>query len=261
MSFPNPFAMFTNNDTPAATPAPDATPTPPNQGGIPAKPEVPAATATDGTATNGVVPGEPVTPAAAPESDSPLAEFANVWDTVPSDGKDDSAPMQIDPTKLQEAVLKADFSKQITPEILAKIAEGGEGAVQATMQAMNSVGQQVMMQSTLATNKMIDQAVAKAVTTQQSKIPELLAKQNLSNSLKDANPVFNDPAVKPVIDAVANQLQSKFPQASTTELTAMAEKFALTMGEALNPGAAVTTGANSIPADQDFSNFLDSDQF
>ena len=251
------FDMFTS--APAATPDPAATPAPApgGQGGIPATPEVPGATPTDGTATNGVVPGTPVTSAEPAEPDSPLAEWSKLWDTKPNEGDANAAPEQIDPAKLQEVINKADFSTQITPEIQAKIAAGGEEALAATLQAMNSVGQSVMMQSTLAANKMIEGAVAKAIEAQSSNLPEMLRQQNLTNSLKDANPVFSNPAVKPVIDAVATQLRGQFPQASTTELTAMAEKFALTMGEALSPGAVTTTGADGVPADQDFSNFLE----
>ena len=149
---------------------------------------------------------------------------------------------------------KADFSSQIPQDVRATIAAGGDEAVAAMMTAMNSVAQASMTQSMLAANKMIDQAVTKAVANQEAKLPTALKAQNLANGIESANPVFSDPAVKPVIEAVASQLQGKFPQASTSEIVAMAEKFVVTMGEAVNPTQ--VTPADSIPDEQDFSSFL-----
>lgn len=219
-------------------------------GNLPADaPAAPASSA--GTANNGVVPANVPE---AENSNSPLDQFKDLWEPVATEGEENSPPAALDPNKLSEVISKADFSKSINAENLAKISEGGEAAQAAFVESMNAVAQQVMMQATLASNKMIEQQVSQAIAAQEAKIPKLLKKQNLSESLSTTNPTFANPAVKPVIDAVQSQLAAKYPNASTAELTQMAQNFVSVMSESLSP----KPEAEANPAEQgtDWEKFL-----
>lgn len=221
-------------------------------GGAPKQNATPAAptTATPVPANSQVSPGNlPAAPGNLPAPEdakavhSPLDQFKTLWEPVENKGSIDTTSPALDPAKLQELVSKADFSSTISRENLAKIAQGGEEAQKAFTDSMNSVAQQVMVQALLATNKMTEQAVSKVNSAWESKLPEMLKKQTLSETLRDANPVYSNPAVKPVIDAVQSQLAAKYPNASTTELREMSNNFIKVMSEAFNPATVDTSKA------------------
>lgn len=203
---------------------------------------------------NGVVPAQ--APAAAPkEPDSPLDAYKELWDTAPTDpNKPSATPAALDPAKLQELVGKADFTNTVTPELMTAIEAGGEGATAAMMQVMNLVAQQSMVQSTLAGNKLLETKIKSVEDNQAAIVAEAIRKQMLNNNLVEANPVFSNPAVKPVIEAVQAQLAEKNPNATPAELTVMAQNFVTTMSESLNPNQQ-SADANVAKAD-DWSKFV-----
>lgn len=238
-------------------PAPAAPGTPAAPGNMPAAP-VTTTVATPGTASNGVVPANGVTDPTKVDPnkvDSPLDQFKDLWEPVKTEeGKEPATPPQLDPEKLREVINKADFSSVIGKENLARIASGGEEAVGAFTESMNAVARQVMMQSTLASNKMIEQAVENALKAQESKFSSTIKQHTLTESLTSKNPLFKNPAIKPVLDAVRDQLAIKNPNASVAELTEMAQNFVKVMGEAMNPSLA-NIGDSSKNQDTDWDAF------
>lgn len=201
-------------------------------------------------------------PAAEKEPTSPLEPFKDMWQpNVDSEGKpvtkEPAAPAPLDQKELQKVISQADFSKAISAEDLAAITAGGEGAAEALTKAMNSVAQSTMLQSTLATDKMIEQAIQATAKATEARVIEQIRKQNLSDNLLETNPLYSNPAVKPVMDAVQAQLSSKFPTASTSELATMAQDFIKAMGAELNP-ADVPAGDAKATADADqWNKFFD----
>lgn len=239
------FDIFNANPNPAHVQQPAAAAPP---GNIPDAANV----ATDGTVP-AATPASDATPVVAEqENQNPLDEFKTLWDAVPIDK---GAPpvnegfVPLDPVKLQEIVSKASFTNTITPENIQAITAGGEGAVQAFQDSMNAVAQQVMMQSTLAANKMTEQALTKALATQDAKLPQLMRQYQTL----DSNPLFTNPAVKPVMEAVQSQLAVKNPNASATELAKMAQNFVTVMGEAFAPKTDTPT---DTPNDTDWGKFF-----
>jgi len=197
--------------------------------------------------------GDTPAPAATPVKDdnSPLAEFTDLWDTVPNKAEGDTPPAQLDPTKLKEVIAKADFSAVITPENLAAITAGGDDATKAFSSSMNQVAQQVMNQSLLASNKMIEQAVDKVNSAWESKLPQLLKKQSLNESLVSSDPLFKNPAIKPIMEATQQQLASKYPNATVAELATMTQDYIKAMGEAFAPKPAAKEGGTTPETDWD----------
>jgi len=243
-----------------------ATPAAPAATAAPATP--PAAPATPGNIPDGVAPSNPATPgteangmipAPAPEGtqtpDSPLAQFSKMWEPVADAEGNVKAPAQLDATKLQEIISKADFTSTIGTDNLARIAAGGEEAQAAFTESMNSVAQQVLIQATMAANKMQEQAIKTALDSQTASIPELIRTQNASNNLQAANPLFSNPAIKPIIDAVQVQLAATNPTATPQQLTEMAQNYVTVMGEAFNPKAP-TTVPGQVDTNINWESFL-----
>lgn len=219
---------------------------PANQGNIPAAPTV--ATNPDGTPAV----------AAAPEvkDESPLAEFNNLWENAPVDvnnpvESDAYVPPSAD--EIQKAVAKADFSKQFTQEQLDAVTSGGEGAQAALVSMLNSLGQQSLAQSTMVSSKLNEQAMKAAIAAEVAKMPGLVRAQSASAHLKDTNPLFDNPAIKPVIEATQAQLQTKFPNATPAELTKMTQAYITSMGAAFAPKPEVAVGI----ANDDWSDYLE----
>lgn len=233
-------------------PATPTTPTPATPGQIPAT--TPVSTPTPGAAPNGVVPAV-VSPTGDQTAQTPLDAFSTLWEN-PANASTPNAPFSfnVDPAKLQEAAGKIDFTKVVTPEILAKINAGGEGASTAMMEAINKTVQASFAQSTLAATKMVEAAVAKTRESVESNIPNLIKSQSLNESLRNSNPAFNHPAAAPVIAALQQQLQVKNPNASVQELQEMAQNYFLSLGEAFTPKKEDTSSA--AKGEVDWSNFL-----
>jgi len=244
------FLNLFGSDTPTPVAAPPPELTPGNPGNIPDNAGAAAPTA-PATEPNGLTP--PAVPGAAPVPNSPLAEFEKMWEPIDTTGKPDGTPVALDPAKLQEVLGKANFTQTVTPENLAAITAGGEGAVAALTETINAVAQQSVMQSTLAANKMITQAVNGMKTAQDAALPEMIRNQATANTIAESNPLFSNPAVKPIMEAARTQLAGQFPDATPTQLAEMTERYITVMGEAFAPKAPAIPGA---PVAQDFSKFL-----
>lgn len=200
----------------AATPAP--------------APTTPAATpapgnfnpdATQAAAGNPTVPaGSPPAPAA-----SPMDQFNELWQPPTIDPATNQPLINIDPKALADAARKTDFAKIIQPELMGRVQAGGEDGAAAMMQMLNQVAQGVYAQSAFANSKMVEQAVAKAREQFNADIPAHVKKLQVSDTLRQENPVFNHPASSPILGAVESQLTVKYPNASASEITTMAKQY------------------------------------
>lgn len=236
----------------APAPVPGTTPTP---GTAPGQPGNIPAPQPGAPAEQGVIPApEPVAPVEPVVPDSPLAPFEKLWDTPPID-PNAPAPTEIPELKaedVQKIMANANFTPQITDEQRAAIVAGGEGATEAFNAALNSVAQQVMTQATLVGNKLTEKQVAAAIEKHMSNLPELLRNQGSTEHLRTTDPLFENPAVKPIIDITQQQLLQKFPNASLAEITQMTRDFILAMGESFSPPV-----DTSVPGETDWGKFLE----
>lgn len=213
------------SSTPAAAPAPTAPAAAPNPnpnpmaGGNPN----PVGTHTDtSTAANGTVP--------AGSSETPFAGMEKLWENAsPADGK--TTPKQkgvfgdVNPEAFAEAARSIDFTQIVTPEIKSRMAAGGEDGIKASMEAMNLMNQANYANSAQVSTKLIEKALETFTKQLQSNLPGLIKKHNTSNSLRNDNPVFANPAAAPVLDMLQRGLHNQFPKASEQEITTMAKKF------------------------------------
>ena len=246
----------------SSTPAPVA-PTMPGQlqtAGAQPQPQVqPGNIPTGGGATN---PDNPLVPATSTAEGtpaaSPLDAFADLWKPVNNTTTSDTPFFaNVDPKKLMEAAQKTNFASLITADQQQAIAGGGENAVAAFSQAMNSVAQNVFAQSALATTKIVDEALARQQAKFKDMLPNLVKQHSLSDNLRNDNPIYKNPAVQPLISAMEHQLAAKYPSASVNELTEMAKQYVSSLGAVFNPAlAAAEDTKGSKAGEMDWSTFL-----
>lgn len=243
-----------------AQPAQTTTP-----GQIPAdfKAATPATSTSD---ANGVIPpnatGNADGAADAGEK-SPLDAFGNLWDNSDNAKNEQQLGVlgEISPQKIAEAASKVNFAKVVKPEDLTAIREGGDGAVQALANALNSATQAVYAQSALASSKLIEQATNQLEERILAKLPDQVRRNLLDNSMVEENAALTHPAAAPLVKLVQNQLATKYPDATPSQLKKMATDY-------FNNSMQAITGVNvsntqqpqatkSSPAEIDWSAELD----
>lgn len=227
-----------------------------NPGNIPAS--APNSGISNGnSAPNGLLPGtENSNPK--PEA-TPLDQFSELWKNEPIDPKaanNSGVFGTIDHNRFTEAAGKIDFTKVITPEQLQSIAQGGESAVQAFASALNKVAQTTYAQSAFAATKITEQAMARSRESLLAELPQHIKKQTVSENLRAENPVFQNPAVQPIISALEAQLTVKFPQASAGEITTMAKQYVEALGTSFSPKPVAAPKTPGSREDTDWSSFL-----
>lgn len=252
------FSSLFGSTAPAQPAAQPAAPAPQSgvgqPGNIPPQPTQQPAQNT-GTAPNGVVPAQPA--ATTPSPDAPqLDTFSALWQ--PEQNPQPNQPLiQIDPKALADAARKTDFTKMISQEQLTAIGAGGEGAMQAFAQAMNSVAQGVYAQSAFAATKIAEQAVERASARFTSEIPAHVKKLQVSENLRSENPALSHPAASPILGAIESQLTMKHPQASSAEISKMAKQYLDNFASAINKPKDDAAAAAKVKVDQgtDWSTF------
>lgn len=187
------------------------------------------------TAPNGAVPAGSQN---APETKSPEDKFEKLWETTPVDSATANAAANDDaltPEKMLEAAGKVDFKRVLDQDSLRKIAAGGDEAIAALSELLNKTAQTVYGQSTVVAQKLIESQVSKAREEFTAQLPGLVKKQTMQDSFMTDNPAFKKPSVAPVVTAIQNQLASKYPNATASELNAMAKDYLRAAAEDFNP--------------------------
>jgi hypothetical protein len=262
-------SMFSNLFSGGAPKAPEPPQTstqgqqsgPAGPGNIPANTPNTGATSS-GAAPNGVLPEPGSDLNAAAEDATPFADFKDLWKNEPTATGDANQGVfgQVDPAKFMEAAGKIDFSKAVTPEVLQQITAGGEPAAQAFATAMNKIAQGVYAQSAFATTKIVEQALSRSKEKFLTELPTHIKKQTVTDSLRAENPIFSNPAVQPIINALEAQMTVKFPNATAPEITAMAKQYVEQLGKSFSPKAqesSTTTSGRKGEVD-DWDSWLDS---
>lgn len=179
----------------------------------------------------------PIAPAAEPEVEqSPLDQFKTLWDTVPNeDEKLPAKQVPLTAEAVQKSMAKADFSSAATAEQLTAIQEGGEPASAAMMQIINDVARQVMVQSTMVNNKLNERAIAEAVAANEATLPTRLRNQAATDHLNTANPLYANPAIKPVVEAAHNMLLQKYPTETNAQIATRVNDYMMAMSQQFAP--------------------------
>ncbi len=180
------------------------------------------------------------------KDESPMGEWADLWQIDPKQ----QAPQDItefsfnvDRKKVADQVGQIDFTKSLTPELMQKISAGGPEAMSAVLSAMNVMAQQAMLQATLAGSSITEAGLRSSNTRIASELPGMLRKQSISNALREDNPLFSNPAVAPMLEAVQEQFTRKFPNATQAQILENSKKYLV--GFAAEIGKINGTDANA----------------
>lgn len=179
-----------------------------------------------------------------------LDSFASLWQpNTDAEGNvvtpDEPAALSLDQDKLKAAIAKSDFSGVLTPENLAAITAGGEGAAEAFTASLNSVAQQASLQTIMVTQKLIEHAMGQQDDSLDGRISGLIKQLSVHDNLAADNPALANPAVKPLVSSMETQLRIKFPEASPAEITKQAQQWIIAVGEAFNPNAGNQQGGGN----------------
>ena len=161
---------------------------------------------------------------------SPLDSFSDLWNNANQDGSQtpDGAPgsmFNVDPKALNETVTKMNFLGAIPPKVQEALKAGGEDATKANLYLMNMVAQQSFAQSAQATAKIVEAALAKQAQDFESRVSDVVKKNTVREDLSSANPVFKHAAAAPILQSLEAQMIKKYPNASPTEVSKMAQDF------------------------------------
>jgi hypothetical protein len=181
--------------------------------------------------------------------------FANLWEApketdpqLPS--FDPSKMFNLDPQKIAEAVKQIDYSKAISQEQLAAVTAGGEGAVQALANIMNSVAQQTTQVSMMGAAKLVEQALGKANETMDARMAEEIRKNQISRDLREKNPLLASQEYSPMVSALEAQFRIKYPTASAPEITKMATDYLTKFAQGITKTG--SSAASDTPAEFDW---------
>lgn len=170
-----------------------------------------------------------------PQPESPVAKFDDLW-TIESTQPNQAPNFKLDPQHLSKVSSQMDFSRAVSQDDLSKIAQGGEEAVGALMNVLNSVGRSIFSTNAQFTSHMTEQGYSTAQQAIDSGLPNLVKKQFSQNELFQTNPKLKEPALQPLVMAIQSQVAQKHPNATPSEVNAMVNQyFTEVVGKSFTP--------------------------
>lgn len=179
----------------------------------PANPNVPSGVASPAHSAEKAVAGE-----------SPLDGFKDLWQPVKvEEGAQPPASIVpfLDPTKLRESISKANFTQNISPELMKKAMTGDADAFQ---QVMNETAKASFEQALLASRTLTETSINAWGDAQTKNLPGLVKSQMVRDTMA-TNPLYQHEATKPLMAALEVQLSQKYPTASANEITQHAKNY------------------------------------
>ena len=145
-------------------------------------------------------------------------------------------PFETDPKKLYGVASGIDFTKAIDEETLGKIQAGGADAQAAFLTAMNKMAQMSYAFSAMHSAQAAKLAVKHTLSKLDDVVPNLVRDLQVDQSISDDDPVLSHPAAKPLIAAVARQIQERNPDMSAKKVLQQARNYLKTFGSVLSAG-------------------------
>lgn len=251
MSFPSVGSVMSRlfGSAPAAQ-APVAA-TPPGPGNIPADAAARIASVDNqATAPNGMVPAT-ATPAL-----KGLDAFADLFTPVQGQQQNQGQPLfNVDQNKMLEAARNQNFKPIASPEQMQAILAGGEQAAAAMMDLMNDTAQRVYAQSAFASTKLIERGLETSNFAKADALPEAIRRHTTTATMRESNPLFSNPAVQPMIDMAKQQILVKYPNATPSEVAALANDYISSFAEAVNGPKQAAAQAKTTSRETDWSTF------
>lgn len=180
---------------------------------------------------------EPVDPKTLPEQFDPTKLF------------------DMDPAKLRGEVDKLNFAGNASPEDLAAVVAGGEGAVAALQNIMNGVARNIFYNSTVASTRLVEQGITKSMPAVDGRVKSTLREHSVREALSGSDPIFNTPAAQVMLQPLQKGFMEKYPTASPTEIASMAQEYLKDFANKINPPAQ-TDEQKQLAAEPDWGSYL-----
>lgn len=154
---------------------------------------------------------------------SPLDGYKELWKTTDAtkaaDPKDFVPNLNFDPKALAEQVSKFDFTSAVPKDVADKALKGDS---QALTQAINLASQATFTQAMTGTAALIENALKRQADSFRTDfLPQVLRNNNVSSEVRadeQLAKLYDDPAVKPIVEMVEQQLTRQNPMASPEEI-------------------------------------------
>ena len=218
------------------------------------------------TQANGVTGANGTVPDQSNIEQSPMSQFKDLWEPIKDDKGNPIAPsseryINIDPAKVMESARKVDFAKLIDPSHFAAVAQGGEGAVAAMQQIINSLGQTLYAQSAITSANLTEQSLTNAAGRFERSVPDMIKRHNVSDTLRETNPIFSNPATQPLLQLVEAQMTAKYPNATVSDIKKSAQDYITQFAGAVTAGndAASGKGSQKVSPAEDWERFFSED--
>jgi hypothetical protein len=188
------------------------------------------------------------------QTQSPNDKFKELWSN-PTQTTNEAPNFKLNPEQLSKVTGSMDFTKSVNREDLAKIAQGGDAAIEAFGNVLNAFGREVFGASAQFSSHMTESGYQSASKVIDSGLPSAIKKQLTEQHLYQANPKLKDPALQPLIGALQSQFTAKYPNASATEIEGLVSEYMTTVvgGAFAKEEPAATQKQSAAP---DFSSFL-----
>lgn len=131
----------------------------------------------------------------------------------------------VDPEKLKEAYSKTNYVEGLfTPELAEKIAAGGQDAVTAMAQVMNSMAQKLAFENLQVSAKLTTTGLGSASQAWNQSASTTLRDTNIVTAIKETDPMFGSPLFAPVVDKLKAAIIAKEPNATPQKVQEIAKK-------------------------------------
>ena len=233
----------------AATTSEAAVPAIPSQSTVP----------TSGPAQGSNVPAFQQSGTEPPKPASLMADHANLFTIDKQEGDVaptlDDAYLTIDNDKVIELAKGMNFVPN-GPEMQALAQKALSGDAQAFAEYNNALMQN-MYASILTQTSRISEKIARAgVTRLQATIPNTVRSISTTNNLTTQNPIFSDPASKPMVDMIRSQVELKNPTATPEQVTEQVTKYFQDFAAVLAPKAKPAETPNPYGGTTDYTDFF-----
>lgn len=179
---------------------------------------------------------QPQTPPQEPES--PLAQFAKLFETskegqqAPAQVQLDAPLFAMDATKLRESVSKQNFVGQIDPQLQARALQGD---AQALSQLLNAQAQNVFVHAAMLTQNMVEQGINTYNARLQGALPTTFKSLATQDALAAATPAAGHAAVQPLLQSLQSQILAANPNMPPHEVAQQLRNYLQAVGAALAP--------------------------
>lgn len=241
----NPLAALFANRSAAATPTP-ATPA----GSV---------TPTTGPAAGSNVPAFQQSGTEPPKPTSLMADHSDLFTMPKQEGEVpvtlDDPFLTVDRAKVAELAKTMSFAPN-TPEMQTLAAKALQGDMQAFTDYNNAMMQNMYVQLLTQTSGISEKIAREGINRLKDTIPNTVRSISTTSNLQKQNPIFTDPAAKPMVDMVRAQVELKNPTATPEQVTEQVAKYFTDFAGVIAPKAQTVETPNPYGGTTDYQNFF-----